>query len=102
MLSQAAGTTLFMTLMAAFQSLMYLYTGQEEVVVSTGVANRDRRETEPLIGCLINILLLRTSFSGNPTFREILGECARRRWAPSPTRTSPSSNWSRSCSRSAT
>lgn len=71
-LSRAEGTTLFMTLMAAFQALMFRYTGQEEVVVSTGVANRDRRETEPLIGCLINILLFRTSFAGNPSFREVL------------------------------
>ena len=71
-LSQAEGVTLFMTLMAAFQTLMHRYTGQEEIVVSTGVANRDRRETEPMIGCLINIVLLRTSFAGNPTFRDLL------------------------------
>jgi amino acid adenylation domain-containing protein/FkbM family methyltransferase len=72
-LTQAEGVSLFMTLMAAFEALLHRYCGQEQMIVSTGVANRDRRETEPLIGCLINILLLRADLRGNPTFRELLG-----------------------------
>jgi amino acid adenylation domain-containing protein/FkbM family methyltransferase len=72
-LTQAEGVSLFMTLLAAFEALLYRYCGQEQMIVSTGVANRDRRETEPLIGCLINILLLRADLRGNPTFRELLG-----------------------------
>jgi surfactin family lipopeptide synthetase A len=71
-LSRREGATLFMTLMAAFKILLVRYSGQEQLVVSTGVANRDRLETEPLIGCLINILLLRTDLAGNPPFREVL------------------------------
>src|SRR5262249_1797695 len=71
-LSRRQGTTLFMTLMAAFKVLLVRYSGQEQLVVSTGVANRDRIETEELIGCLINILLLRTDLAGNPPFREVL------------------------------
>ena len=46
------------TLMAAFETLLYRYSGQEEFIVSTAIANRTQKETEPLIGCLINILLL--------------------------------------------
>src|SRR5262249_4685313 len=71
-LSQKEGATLFMTLMAAFQTLMHRDSGQEQLIVSTGVANRNRLETEPLIGCLINILLLRADFAGNPSFQELL------------------------------
>jgi surfactin family lipopeptide synthetase A len=71
-LSAREGVTLFMTLMAAFQALLYRYASQEHFLVSTGVANRDRRETEPLIGCLINILLVKADLSGSPSFRELL------------------------------
>ncbi|MBI3416669.1 MAG: amino acid adenylation domain-containing protein, partial [Verrucomicrobia bacterium] len=73
-LSRQAETTLFMTLMAAFQALMSRYSGQEKLIVSTGIANRDPVETQSLIGCLINILLLRADFSGNPSFQKILAD----------------------------
>jgi non-ribosomal peptide synthetase component F len=72
-LSRKEGTTLFMTLMAAFKVLLSRYSGQEQFIVSTGIANRTRPETESLIGCLINILLLKADLSGNPSFREFLG-----------------------------
>ncbi len=78
-LGRQEGTTLFMTLMAAFQVLLGRYSGQERFIVSTGVANRNRPETEPLMGCLINILLLKADLSGNPAFKELLHrvrECA--------------------------
>jgi alpha-ketoglutarate-dependent taurine dioxygenase len=66
--------TLFMTLLAAYQTLMYLHSGQEDIVVGTNVANRNRVETEHLIGFFVNHLVMRTSFSGGPTFRELLGQ----------------------------
>ena len=72
-LSRKEGVTLFMTMLAAFQTLLYRYTGQEDILVGTDVANRNRRETESLIGFFVNILILRTSLGGNPSFRELLG-----------------------------
>jgi non-ribosomal peptide synthetase component F/alpha-ketoglutarate-dependent taurine dioxygenase len=71
-LSHAEGVTLFMTLLAGFQSLLSRYSGQTDVVVGTDVANRQHGQTECLIGFFINQLVLRTSLSGDPTFREIL------------------------------
>src|SRR5947209_10952064 len=64
---------MFMTLLAALQTLCYRYTGQEDVVVSTGTSNRNHPDTEDLIGCFINILLMRSDLSGNPSFLELLG-----------------------------
>jgi hypothetical protein len=72
-LSRQEGVTLFMLLLAAFQTLLFRYTGQEDLVVGTDVANRNRIETEGLIGFFINHLVLRTDLSGNPSFRELLG-----------------------------
>jgi len=71
-LGRQEGVTLFMTLLAAFQTLLYLYTKQTDIVVGTDIANRTREETERLIGFLVNMLPLRTDLSGNPTFRELL------------------------------
>ncbi|BAY12152.1 non-ribosomal peptide synthetase [Calothrix sp. NIES-2098] len=71
-LSQQAGVTLFMTLLAAFQTLLYRYTQQEDIAVGTPIANRNRSEIEGLIGFFVNSLVLRTDFSGNPTFQELL------------------------------
>ncbi|MFY9573345.1 MAG: amino acid adenylation domain-containing protein, partial [Blastocatellia bacterium] len=71
-LSRQQGTTLFMTLLAAFQVLLHRYTGQEDISTGTPAAGRDRLETEGLIGLFINTLVMRTDLSGNPTFRELL------------------------------
>ncbi|MCI0656561.1 MAG: amino acid adenylation domain-containing protein [Acidobacteria bacterium] len=71
-LSREEGVTLFMTLLAAFQTLLCRYSGQEDVAVGVPIANRNRAETEPLIGFFVNTLVLRTDLSGNPTFRELL------------------------------
>ena len=71
-LSRQQGATLFMTLLAAFSTLLHRYTGQKDVVVGTPVANRNRKETEGLIGCFVNTLVLRTDFSGDPSFEELL------------------------------
>ena len=70
--SQQEGVTLFMTLLTAFQILLYRYTQQEDITVGTPIANRNRSEIEPLIGFFVNSLVLRTDLSGNPTFRELL------------------------------
>jgi acyl carrier protein len=73
-LSRQHGVTLFMTLAAAFQTLLHRYTGQADIVIGTDVANRNRRETEDLIGFFVNQLVLRTDLSGNPTFGELLAQ----------------------------
>ena len=71
-LSQREGMTMFMTLLAAFQTLLYRYTGREDIVVGSPSANRNRSEIENLIGFFVNTLVLRTDFSGDPTFLELL------------------------------
>ncbi len=71
-LSYQEGVTLFMLLLTAFKTLLHWYTAQDDIVVGTDVANRNRIETENLIGFFVNELVLRTDFSGNPTFRELL------------------------------
>jgi len=71
-LSRQQNVTLFMTLLAALQTLLYRYTNQEDIVVGTDLANRTQVETEALIGFFVNILVLRTDMRGNPTFRQLL------------------------------
>ena len=66
------GLTPYMTFMAAFQVLLSRYTGQEEILVGTPIANRQRVEFEPLIGFFVNTLVQRTDLSGRPSFREVL------------------------------
>ncbi len=58
-LSSQEGVTLFMTLLASFQILLYRYTNQSDIVIGTDVANRDRPEIEPIIGFFVNLLVLR-------------------------------------------
>ncbi|MEH1807830.1 non-ribosomal peptide synthetase [Nostoc sp.] len=72
-LSQQEGVTLFMTLVAAFQTLLYRYTHQEDIALGSPIANRNRSEIEGIIGFFVNSLVLRSNLSGNPTFRELLG-----------------------------
>ncbi|NJN99266.1 MAG: amino acid adenylation domain-containing protein [Anaerolineales bacterium] len=71
-LSQREGGTLFMTLLAAFQLLLYRYTGQNDLVIGTPIANRTRIESEGLIGFFINTLALRLRLSSQFTFQELL------------------------------
>jgi len=70
--SRHEGVTLFMTMLAAFEVLLYKYTGQEDIVLGSPLANRNRVELENLIGLFHNTLVVRTDLSGNPTFRELL------------------------------
>ncbi|BAT53521.1 Amino acid adenylation [Nostoc sp. NIES-3756] len=72
-LSQEQGVTLFMTLLAAFDTLLYRYTGTEDILVGSPIANRDRSEIEGLIGFFVNTLVMRTDLAGNPSFSELLG-----------------------------
>jgi aspartate racemase len=72
-LSNTEGATLFMTLLAAFNVLLFRYTGEQDIVVGSPIAGRNRIETEPLIGFFVNSLALRTDVSGDPTFRELIG-----------------------------
>ncbi len=71
-LSQREGVTLYMTLLAAFQTLIGRYTQQEDFLVGSVIANRNRPETENLIGFFVNTIVLRADLKHNPTFRELL------------------------------
>ena len=71
-LSHQEDSTLFMTLLAAFKTLLYRYTGQENLLIGTPIANRQQEEIENLIGFFVNTLILKTDLSNNPSFRELL------------------------------
>ena len=77
--SRREGSTLFMLLLAVFQTLLYRYSGQTDFAVGTPIAGRNRKETEGLIGLFVNTLVLRVDLSNNPTFKNLLRqarECA--------------------------
>ncbi|MCP4661388.1 MAG: amino acid adenylation domain-containing protein, partial [bacterium] len=69
--SRDRDVTLFMTLLAAFATLLYRYSGREDIVVGSPIAGRNRRETEGLIGFFVNTLVLRTKLDGNPSFERL-------------------------------
>lgn len=71
-LSVRGGATMFMTLLTAFKVLLYRYTGQADIVVGTPISGRNYASLEPLIGCFLNMLALRTNLSGQPGFNEAL------------------------------
>ncbi|HEX8275905.1 MAG TPA: amino acid adenylation domain-containing protein, partial [Longimicrobiaceae bacterium] len=71
-LGRRESATLFMTLLAGWQTLLGRYAGQEDVVVGTPVAGRSRAEVEGLIGFFVNTLVMRADLGGDPTFRELL------------------------------
>ncbi|WP_345144491.1 amino acid adenylation domain-containing protein, partial [Dactylosporangium darangshiense] len=73
-----AGVSMFMTLLGAFTTLLHRYCGQDDIVVGTPIANRNRAEVEGLIGFFVNTLVLRTDLSGDPTFGELLGRVRSR------------------------
>ncbi|NNB93250.1 AMP-binding protein, partial [Corallococcus exiguus] len=68
------GRTLFSVLLAAFNVLLQRYSGQDDLAVGTPVAGRSRSELEGLIGLFVNTLVLRSDLSGDPSFRELLGQ----------------------------
>ncbi|MGA9770162.1 MAG: condensation domain-containing protein, partial [Blastocatellia bacterium] len=75
-LSQRHNATLFMTLLAAFKILLARYTGKKDIIIGSPIAGRDRLETEGLIGFFVNMLVLRTDLSSDPSFEQML-DCVR-------------------------
>lgn len=71
-LSRQQGVTLFMTVLAAFDALLYRYSGQEDILIGSVTAGRNLPETEKLLGFFLNTVVLRTSLSGYPTFLDLL------------------------------
>ncbi|MBN1866411.1 amino acid adenylation domain-containing protein [Candidatus Sumerlaeota bacterium] len=71
-LAQQESVSLFMTLLAAFSTLLHRYSAQDDILVGTPVANRPAVELESLIGFFVNTIVVRGDLSGDPTFREIL------------------------------
>jgi amino acid adenylation domain-containing protein len=71
-LCQQEGTTMYMTLLAALNTLFYRYSGQEDIVIGSPIANRNHAEIEGLIGFFVNTIAMRTDLSGNPSFRDLL------------------------------
>ncbi|MFP2931151.1 condensation domain-containing protein [Pyxidicoccus sp. 3LG] len=66
------GATLFMVLLAAYETLLARYSGQEDFAIGSPIAHRTRAELEPLIGFFVNTLVLRTRLEGDPTFAELV------------------------------
>jgi amino acid adenylation domain-containing protein len=94
-LSRRHGTTLFMTLLAAWAALLARLSGQSDVVIGTPIANRGRAEIEPLIGFFVNTQALRVDLSGSPTVAELLAQVRATALAAQEHQDIPSSRWSR-------
>ncbi|RYZ35944.1 MAG: amino acid adenylation domain-containing protein, partial [Myxococcaceae bacterium] len=73
-LAQREGATPFMVLLAAFQTVLHRYSGQDDVLVGSPIANRGHAETEGLIGFFVNTLVLRGSFGARPSFRQLIAQ----------------------------
>ena len=76
-LSQKSGATLFMTMLAAFVILLFRYSGQDDICIGSPVANRNRKEIEPLIGFFVNTLVLRFKLGENPSFSDLLNQVGK-------------------------
>ncbi|HEX5701583.1 MAG TPA: condensation domain-containing protein, partial [Pyrinomonadaceae bacterium] len=72
-LSREQGATLFQVMLAGFKVMLNRYSGEQDILVGTGIANRRRRETEGLLGMIINTQVLRTDLGGDPSFEELVG-----------------------------
>jgi amino acid adenylation domain-containing protein/non-ribosomal peptide synthase protein (TIGR01720 family) len=77
-LSRRAGTTLFMTMLSVFTTLLHRYTGQDKIFVGAPIAGRTRIETEKLIGFFVNTLVMRADLSGHMSFQELMGQVRER------------------------
>ncbi|MCR4542455.1 condensation domain-containing protein, partial [Pseudomonas sp. 18.1.10] len=77
-LAQREGVTLFMLLLASFQTLLYRYSGQSDIRVGVPVANRNRAETEGLIGFFVNTQVLKADVDGHMTFSRLLAQVKQR------------------------
>ena len=76
-LARREGATLYMTLLAAYQTLLMRYSGQVDIAVGTVVAGRNHTELEKLVGFFVNTLVMRTDLSGDPSFVELLARVRR-------------------------
>jgi amino acid adenylation domain-containing protein len=76
-LSRQRGATLFMVLLAGFAALLKRWSGSEDIIVGTPIANRNRRELENVVGCFVNTLALRFDLSGDPDFLALLARVRR-------------------------
>ncbi|MFP5261772.1 MAG: amino acid adenylation domain-containing protein [Blastocatellia bacterium] len=76
-MSLREGTTLFMTMMAAYAALLHRCSGQQDIAIGTPVADRSQLNIEGMIGLFVNTLVLRVDLSGDPTYRELLGRVKR-------------------------
>ena len=72
-MSIRAGVTPFMIFLAGFDALLHRYTGQDDILIGTPIAGRPNRLLEGLVGCFVNMLVLREDLSGNPSFSDLLG-----------------------------
>ncbi|HEX6862441.1 MAG TPA: amino acid adenylation domain-containing protein, partial [Thermoanaerobaculia bacterium] len=71
--SRRQGFTLYMTMLAGWFTLLHRYSGQEDLLIATTIANRRTEEIEKLIGMIVNTILLRASVAGDPDVRDLLG-----------------------------
>ncbi len=71
-LARRENVTLFMTIVATFQTLLYRYSGQEDILIGTAISDRRAPEVQNLLGFFLNMVVLRTKMSDNPTFSELL------------------------------
>lgn len=76
-LSRKQGVTLFMTILAALDALLYRYSGQEDILIGSITSGRNRRGTEKLLGFFLNTVVLRSDLTGDPTFLELLDRARR-------------------------
>ncbi|MBC7840750.1 MAG: amino acid adenylation domain-containing protein [Gemmatimonadaceae bacterium] len=74
--SRAHDATLYMTLLAAWQVLLHRYSGQDDIMVGSPLANRDDPALEPVVGCFVNNVVMRGRLAGNPMFRDLLAQTA--------------------------
>jgi len=100
-LGRREGVTLFMMLLAAYQTLLHRYTGQNDIGIGSPISGRDRSELDSLIGLFLNMLVLRTDLSGNPTFRSCSVAFGRFVWKPTRTKMCLLKNSCKNCSQSA-
>ncbi len=77
-LAREEGATLFMVLLAAYQTLLHRYTGQEDLLVGSPVTGRGRPSFENVVGFFVNMVIFRANLSGDPPFRELLSQVKQR------------------------
>jgi condensation domain-containing protein len=100
--ARAERVTLFMVLVAALQAVLGRHASQEDLLIGVPTAGRTHAETEEMIGCFMNVLVLRGDLSGNPTFRALLLRVREAALAPTRTRKSRSRSSSKRCDRHVT